>query len=63
MSKKKKIFKIAGISVLATLAACILTPVMFFAGINIVPPKKVIEEPKKKLSLSDCFDEKGNFKR
>ena len=26
-------------------------------------PKKVTEESKKKLSLNDCFDERGNFKR
>lgn len=26
-------------------------------------PKKKMEEPKKHLSLNDCFDERGNFKR
>ena len=27
------------------------------------PKKEVVKEEKKKLSLRDCFDEKGNFKR
>lgn len=27
------------------------------------PKEPVKEEPKKRLSLEDCFDEKGNFKR